>query len=505
MNKCLHRFNVLAPKTAGEPRYFLIRTVALPPMGRAIRKSKGPAEPQGGPSPSPVKPKPWPMPKEMRRVPSNPSSPEASPSKPRQPRRSSRARAKKQLVENPASVAEALASLPAADARLATDAPVPLTRGGARGSAATAAGRARVERPGEASPATESGTSDGDVPKDVRFETVGGRARSADGAWLAWTLTRPVVRGKPDTKRFSKKLPVTVLVNGLSNDGFQWFGLNDALVAPDRALVAWDFRGHGASGDPRDLKTVTVAGVADDLEQVLCDISARGLADTEKVTLVAYSMGCQVALEWCRAHAQYVRGVALVLGTARRSMDSACRFPIIADALARLMRAFPETFACLWGVLFTLAHYFPRIAHACARIAGIMRVTYAQFAPFYEHARRVSGAAQNAMLVSGQAHAAADVLALLDRREVPTLVVSGGKDVAVNRAAARATQQAAPRARYVHIPNACHAGMVGERDAVAAALAEFFRLERETNEFNRRRLMEATGMRSSPGSPAKVR
>ena len=98
-----------------------------------------------------------------------------------------------------------------------------------------------------------------------------------------------------------------------------------------------------------------------------------------------------------------------------------------------------------------------------------------------------------------------DVLALLDRREVPTLVVSGGKDVAVNRAAARATQQAAPRARYVHIPNACHAGMVGERDAVAAALAEFFRLERETNEFNRRRLMEATGMRSSPGSPAKVR
>ena len=77
--------------------------------------------------------------------------------------------------------------------------------------------------------------------------------------------------------------------------------------------------------------------------------------------------------------------------------------------------------------------------------------------------------------------------------------------MAVNRAAARATQQAAPRARYVHIPNACHAGMVGERDAVAAALAEFFRLERETNEFNRRRLMEATGMRSSPGSPAKVR
>jgi pimeloyl-ACP methyl ester carboxylesterase len=104
-----------------------------------------------------------------------------------------------------------------------------------------------------------------------------------------------------------KKLPVTVLVNGLSNDAFQWSGLNESLVAPDRALVAWDFRGHGASDDPKNLSTVTIAGVADDLEQVLCDISARGLADTEKVTLVAYSMGCQVALEWCRLHARYAR------------------------------------------------------------------------------------------------------------------------------------------------------------------------------------------------------
>ena len=469
-------------------------------MGRAIRKSKGPAEPQGGPSPSPVKPKPWPMPKETRLVPSSNPSPEVSPSKPRQPRRSSRGRAKKQLVENPEVVA--------------TDAPAPSTQSAARAAAANAASPARVERPGEARP-TETRTRDGDdasrrATTDVRFETVGGRARSADGAWLAWTLTRPVEIGvlsvtEGNTSTQTKKLPVTVLVNGLSNDAFQWEGLRDATAARDRALVAWDFRGHGASDDPKDLRTVTISGVADDLEQVLCDISARGLADTEKVTLVAYSMGCQVALEWCRAHARYARGVALVLGTARRSMDSVCFFPFLADALARVMGAFPETFARAWGLIFTLTHHFAFVAHALARALGIMRVSRAQFAPFYEHARRAHGGAQNAMLVSGQSHAALDVLALLDRREVPTLVVSGGKDVTVNRAASRATQQAAPRARYVHIPNACHAGMVGERDAVATALAEFFRLERETAEFNRRRLLEATGMQSSPGSPAKAR
>jgi len=488
-------------------------------MGRAIRKSNGPPEPEGGPSPSPVKPKPWPMPKEMRRVPSNPSSPEASPSKPRQPRRSSRGRAKKKLVESPETVAEAPASLPAADALPPTGAPVPSTRGGARGAASNAAGRARVEHPGEAAMETRASiVSDENVVSsstNVTFETVGGRARAADGAWLAWTLTRPMrhpadvanaVSTDESGKPVIKKLPVTVLVNGLSNDAFQWEGLlNESLVAPDRALVAWDFRGHGASDDPKNLTTVTIAGVADDLEQVLCDISARGLADTEKVTLVAYSMGCQVALEWCRLHARYARGVALVLGTARRSMDSACFLPQIADTLAFCMACFPGVFAFLWNVIFTLTHYFPKIAHFFARTAGIARVTFREFKPFYEHLRRVHGGAQNAMLVSGQKHAAMDVLALLDRREVPVLVVSGGKDVTVNRAAAKEMRQAAPRARYVHIPDACHAGMVGKREKVKEALADFFRLERETNEFNKRRLLEATGMQSKPGSPAKVR
>ena len=109
-------------------------------------------------------------------------------------------------------------------------------------------------------------------------------------------------------------------------------------------------------------------------------------------------------------------------------MDTACRFPIIADALARLMRAFPETFACLWGVLFTLAHYFPRIAHACARIAGIMRVTYAQFAPLYEHAARFrSGAKRDAVLVSDEARAAADAGAAVTASRCRRWWCRGGK------------------------------------------------------------------------------
>ena len=45
----------------------------------------------------------------------------------------------------------------------------------------------------------------------------------------------------------------------------------------------------------------------------------------------------------------------------------------------------------------------------------------------------VHGGAYVRMLVSGQRHTAMDVLQHLDRRGVPTLIVSGGRDLSVSK------------------------------------------------------------------------
>ena len=476
MKRCPERRNGTGAKTAARTtarRAAPFETSPSDPrraMGRTIRKSKGPIEPEGGPSFLPAKPKPWPMPKEMRRAPSNPTSPESSPSKPRPPRRSSArgtGRAKKQLVEEPE---------------------------GPDGTLTAANGNERID--------AESAITTDDAHSG--YEEIGGRARSGDGAWIAWSLTRPVFP-KSIRAKARPKLPVTAIVDGLSNHGFQWEGMKKHLINPHACLLRWEYRGHGVSDDPVDLKSVTIQGVADDLERVLLDVSLRGLADTSKIILVGYSMGCQVALEWCRAHAQYVRGIALILGTTRRSMDSVAVFPFAADGLATLMRFFPRSFSVFWRCVFTVAHVFSRVGHFYARLFGFIRVTRAEFAPFYAHMRRLDCDAYVRMLVSGQAHDATDVLRLLDRREVPTLIVSGGKDVTAARGVSRMMQKAAPRAQCVHIPKACHAGLIGEREAIAESLTDFFVLAKETAEFNEKRLMEVTGMQSSPGSPAKSR
>ena len=99
-----------------------------------------------------------------------------------------------------------------------------------------------------------------------------------------------------------------------------------------------------------------------------------------------------------------------------------------------------------------------------------------------------------------------DVLERLDRREVPTLIVTGGKDFSAGKSVFREMHFAAPRASFVHLPEACHAGMIGEREARDGSAPEAFLHEkRESVAFNRRRLYDATGMNvSPPESPVKT-
>jgi pimeloyl-ACP methyl ester carboxylesterase len=63
-------------------------------------------------------------------------------------------------------------------------------------------------------------------------------------------------------------------VNGLSNDGFQWSGLVPTLKK-EHAVLAWDYRGHGCSEDPRDVNAVSIESLAEDMQLVLDDVDNR--------------------------------------------------------------------------------------------------------------------------------------------------------------------------------------------------------------------------------------
>lgn len=243
---------------------------------------------------------------------------------------------------------------------------------------------------------------DGDGDELQSYEEIGGRVKAADGTWIAWELVRLVPRaGQP-------KAPLLITVNGLSNDGFQWSGLMP-ILRKDHAVLSWDYRGHGCSENPRDVDAVSIPALADDMEAVMLDVSARSLASTLHITVVAYSMGCQVALEWCRANSQRVAGVALILGTPQYSLDSVLG-KTLGDAAAALMHSCPRSFQLLWDCASSVSFMTSPLGHAAARLLGYIRVSWRDFAPFYHHMKRLHGGAYMRMIVSGQRHSAMDVL-----------------------------------------------------------------------------------------------
>jgi hypothetical protein len=238
----------------------------VPAMGRTIRKPKTPDDHAGVSSPTS-----WPIPKEVRRAPStHPASPQESPVKPRLPRRSGRNRAgskQKQLLGDGEDDDDAEAAVVGADEALSPLSPVTKPSGvgfGAAGRDNAARGDADRNNTPRTGPRIDGQLkSTPPKPKNTttetdRHEEIGGRVRSrSDGAWIAWSLLRPIQANIQTTG----KAPVTVLCNGLSNDQFQWDGLlfgteRDArcLVRDNRALLRWDLLGHGNSGDPHDFR-----------------------------------------------------------------------------------------------------------------------------------------------------------------------------------------------------------------------------------------------------------
>ena len=73
----------------------------------------------------------------------------------------------------------------------------------------------------------------------------------------------------------------------------------------------------------------------------------------------------------------------------------------------------------------------------------------------------------------------------------------------MSKAAGLRMNKAAPRANFINLPMACHAGMIGERDAIENALEKFFEGKEDAMAFNRERVYEATGIVSPADTPPK--
>ncbi|MCS6799985.1 MAG: alpha/beta hydrolase [Myxococcota bacterium] len=276
-------------------------------------------------------------------------------------------------------------------------------------------------------------------------------ATAEDGTRLFWRASRssPVV-GIPDV----------VLCDGIGCDGFAWRYLTRAL-GRDRRVLHWHYRGHGRSGPPGDPDRLDVATLARDLVRVLDDAGAA------RVVAIGHSMGTQVVLEAYRIAPERVAGLGLLCGGAGRITETFHGTRLLHEWLPRLVDGATRHIGlarAIWrAVPAGLAFPVARLLRELDRQA----IRFEDFRAYWDHVGLVDPAVFLKMLRAAGEHSAED---LLERIDVPTLVVSAEHDTFTPASVSAAMAARIPGAEHVLVRGASHAAPVEHPVPIQQAL-----------------------------------
>ena len=261
--------------------------------------------------------------------------------------------------------------------------------------------------------------------------------------------------------------PALIFQNGVGVTTTFWEGMAERFAGAGFRTLVWDYRGHGRSDDPRDVDSLDLSTVADDL-RVLMD--ALGI---DRACLLGHSMGAQVGWEFYRLHPERVAGLVPTLGTYRDALSTFCDLPWLAPRVFAVARFLAASFPVLARRLAAVPSMHPRLAERLIRRLAIVHPTLSptDWVPSYlEHVARLDLRVFFALARAIQEH---DATELLPGIEVPVLVVAGERDFFCPPRVAREMAERIPGAELLLIPEGSHAAMIEQPDLIALRLATF--------------------------------
>jgi pimeloyl-[acyl-carrier protein] methyl ester esterase len=242
--------------------------------------------------------------------------------------------------------------------------------------------------------------------------------------------------------------PPLVLLHGWALHSGLW-GPLQARLAQRHRVHAIDLPGHGhsAATDPYTMASIVAA------------IDAA-VADETPVSVLGWSLGGAVAMEWALAQPGRIDRLLLVATSPRFVAGEGWPHAMAAETLARfgdeLRVAYRPT---LQRFLSLQLHGSD---HGRAALAAMRKQLFSRGEPSGAVLERALG------LLAG-----VDLRARVRALAVPTLVVSGDRDTLAPAAAGRWLAAALPAATYAEIPGAAHVPFLSHPDAFTAATDGF--------------------------------
>lgn len=275
------------------------------------------------------------------------------------------------------------------------------------------------------------------------------RIASFDGTELAYQ-----VRGEG---------PAVVLANGLGGS-FEAFRHIYAELGESFKILCWDYRGLFGSGAPRDLATLAVEYQCDDLE-VLMDAEQM-----DRAVFIGWSMGVQVMFEFFRRRRQRMAGLVAINGTAGLPFRSALASRAVSTLIPLLLRA-GRAQSDLVGRITRAVVGWQGAVPMMQRFGMVSRtLDMDAFRDVAAGFANVDWQIYMDTLTRLGEHDASDLLAAID---LPTLIITGDRDVLTPAYTAERIHRAVRGSRLVVIPGGTHYTPVEYPHVIRQELGDF--------------------------------
>lgn len=275
------------------------------------------------------------------------------------------------------------------------------------------------------------------------------RLASFDGTELAYQ-----VRGEG---------PAVVLVNGLGGS-FEAFRHIYAELGERYKILCWDYRGLYGSSPPRDMSTLAVPYHCDDLDRLL---------DHEKIdraVFIGWSMGVQVIFEFHRKRRQRMDGIVAINGTAGLPFRSAMASRAVSTLIPLILRAMRAQ-ATLVGRVTRAAVAWEGVVPMMQRFGMVSRTL--DMEAFRDVAAGFASVDWKLYLDTMSRLGEHDAFDVLPEVTIPTLVITGDRDLLTPAYTAERIHRAVRGSRLVVIPGGTHYTPVEYPHIIREELADF--------------------------------
>lgn len=259
--------------------------------------------------------------------------------------------------------------------------------------------------------------------------------------------------------------PAIVCCNGICCTDHYWKYLQP-YFQQDYRVMTWDYRAHGRTPPPSDVRQMTVEQMAEDLHTVVSELAPQG------AVFVGHSMGAQVILEYYAHHPEAVLGLVPVCGTFARPADT-FQLPGASIVLPALLSFLRDNHRGVDVAMQRLGN--PRLAFEFARTVGLIDAELCRFEdmePYFLHIKRLKFEPILALFDDLFAH---DVSPVLPKIEVPTLIVAGENDIMTPPTMSLEMQRKIRGSELLTIPGGSHAALFEQPELINLRLDKFLR------------------------------